>query len=186
MKKTFIATLMLIALAATLAAQQEERRPFPGHPCPHPITITIKGETQAPTPDPGAFGSTLYPLVSGSLWNQTAVNKAFGTTFHFPAPPKECCLMTKGTLVLTLKALQGGGINSPTSWNDNLVVFNGSNKFYNVRVWPQASSVATGATETLTINIPPSVLATGFFSLYVEDDTAVVRAHLTLEGCCLK
>ena len=53
------------------------------------------------------------------------------------------------------------------------------------RVWPQGHSVATGQTETLAITIPGNVLAIGFFNLYVEDDTAVVSAVLTLEGCCL-
>jgi hypothetical protein len=44
----------------------------------------------------------------------------------------------------------------------------------------------TGGFTTHTVSIPQSVLATGFVSLYVEDDTAVVSAVLSLEGCCLK
>lgn len=185
MKKTFVATLLVVALAATVVAQ-EERHPGPSMACPHPVQIVIRGESHPPTPDAGAFGPTLFPLVKASQWNQTAINKAFGTTFHFPAQPKECCVMTKGTLVVTLKALEGGGPNSSTSWNDDIVVFNGTDKFYNKRVWPQTGTVKTGETETLTIPIPANVLATGFFNLYVEDDTAVVSAVLTLEGCCLK
>jgi len=185
MKKTLIAMLMLTALAATLAAQ-EERVLLPGHPCPHPVKISIVGESKPPTPDPADFGGTLYPLVAGSQWNQTAVNKQFGTTFHFPAPPKECCLMTRGVLVVTLKALQGGGVNSATSWNDDIVVSRGAHIIYNKRIWPQGSAVATGATTVHTITLGPGDLATGVLSLRVEDDTAVTSAHLTLEGCCLK
>jgi len=186
--KRFAIALILVSIAGALAAQ-EARIDLPGHPCPHPVRIVIEGEKHPPTPDPAAFGSTLFPLVTGSQWNQTAVNKAFGTTFHFPAPGqgKECCLMTEGTLVVTLKALQGGGINSPTSWNDDIVVFSPlTNKFWNKRAWSQTNAVNTGDTETLTIPIPASALQTGIVNLYVEDDTAVVSAHLELKGCCLR
>lgn len=193
MNRKVIATCLIAATAllmpgASLLAQQEMRvpGPIPGpiQPCPRPVHNVIHGQAQAPAPDPAAFG-TLYSAVTGSQWNQTATDKGFGTTFRFPAKPKECCLMTKGTLVVTLRALQGGGLNSASSWNDDIVVFNGANKFYNQRIWPQGSAVATGQTITLTIPIPSNVLSTGFFNLYVEDDTAVVSADLTLDGCCV-
>jgi len=184
MKKVLIAAVMFTAFAATLAAQ--EKRVDGEVLCPMPIHITIKGESHPPTPDPKDFGPKLAPLVAGSQWNQTAVNKAFGTTFHFPPHEKPCCAWTRGTLVVTVKALQGGPKDSSTSGNDDLEIFSGGSAVpgFSQRIWPTGAT--TGQTRTITLNIPPNILAKGEFSLYVEDDTAVISADLTLEGCCLR
>ena len=183
MKQVLATAMMFTALAAPLAAQEFEPRPGPPMSCPHPITGTIDAEKHPPTPDPADFGPKLAPLVSGSQWNQTAVNKAFGTTFHF-RKPHDCCVWTKGTLVVKLKALQGGPKGSPTSANDGVSIISGGVSVTGQTPWPNGTT--TGATTTLTFNIPPNILAKGEFSLYVEDDTAVLSAHLTLQGCCVK
>lgn len=174
-----------VAFAQAPAAVSEET--YSGKPvvsCPRPIVLDIQGEKTPPTQDPSDLPANLIPLTAGSAWNQTAINKAFGDTFHF-RPPGECCVWTKGTLTMEVKALQGGPAKSSTSANDGVTVY--SNK---VVVPPQVSpwitGVATGATKTLTFNIPASALALGKISFYVEDDTAVVWAHLHLEGCCIR
>lgn len=182
-KKSLVAGIVLTGLlSAGLVMGQEVRRPGPPVPCPHPITITINAGSSAPTPDLTQFpaGSN----VAGSVWNQTAINKHFGHTFHFPAPGRECCIMTSATLRVTVKALQGGGKGSPTSANDSISILSGG--VVALQQSPWLNGVATGATTTLSFNIPANVLATGQFSLYAEDDTAVVSAQLVLTGCCLK
>ncbi len=182
-KKSLVAGIVLTGLlSAGLVMGQEVQRPGPPAPCPHPVTITINAGSAAPAPDLTQFpaGSN----VAGSVWNQTAINKHFGHTFHFPAPGRECCIMTSATLRVTIKALQGGRKGSPTSANDSISILSGGVSVLQQSPW--LNGVATGATTTLSFNIPASVLATGQFSLYAEDDTAVVSATLVLTGCCLK
>jgi len=181
--------LLTCLLAAGSAVAQEERRPGPPVACPHPVTLVITNPPPvAPAPDPADFGPPLASAVAGSVWNQTAVNKAFGHTFHFPAPVRgECCLMTKGTLEVTIKCLQGGPAGSATSANDYVELVQGAASVpgYTPKAWPTGCS--TGAVHNVMINnIPASILSTGRVSFYVEDDTAVLSAKLTLEGCCLK
>ncbi|HEX3581770.1 MAG TPA: hypothetical protein VH087_08400 [Thermoanaerobaculia bacterium] len=188
MKRNFIAIAVSMLVAAAAAAQMPAPVPrFDPEPphvlCPHPIVLDIQGEKSAPAQDPTDLPAALIPLTAGSQWNQTAINKAFADTFHFPMD-KQCCAWTKGTLTMQVKALQSGPSTS-TSVNDAVTVY--SNK---VAVPPQAvpwtTSVTAGQTKTLTFNIPASALALGKVSFYVEDDTAVVWAHLHLEGCCIR
>jgi hypothetical protein len=189
MKRIVIAVVTLFFIAGALAAQVPNagEGTYPGRPvvmCPRPVSLDIQGEKSPPTQDPTDLPANLIPLTAGSIWNQTAINKGFANTFHF-RPPGECCVWTKGTLTMKVKALQGGGSGSPTSANDGVTVF--SNKvIVPPQVSPWSSGVATGATKTLTFNIPTSALALGKVSCYVEDDTAVVWAHLHLEGCCIR
>ena len=93
--------------------------------------------------------------------------------------------MTSGTLRVNVKALQGGPRGSATSANDSISIISGGVVVSQQSPW-YTTGVATGATATLTFTIPANILAKGEFSLYAEDDTAVVSAHLTLSGCCLK
>ena len=181
MKK--VLAVIVFAAAATALSAQEAR--IDAVPCPHPIHTVIKADQHPPTPDPADFGPKLAPLVQGSQWNQTAINKAFGTTFHFPHEG-ECCVWTRGTLVITIKALQGGPKGSPTSANDGIDIISGGSSVPSLGqpAWPGGAT--TGQTRIVTINIPANILANGKFSLYVEDDTAVLSATLTLEGCCLR
>lgn len=179
-----ISFVLSCLLVAGLAIAQEELRPGPPVPCPHPVTQVITNPPGGPTPDPVDFGAI---GVAGSMWNQTAVDKHFGHTFHFPAPGRECCLMTKGTLEVTIKCLQGGPAGSASSGNDYVELVQGGASVagYSPKAWPTGCS--TGAVRTLVINnLPASILNTGRVSVYVEDDTAVLSAKLTLQGCCLK
>lgn len=181
---SFVLSCLLVA--GSIVAQ-EERKPGPPVACPHPVTLVITNPPGAPTPDPLDFGSTAS-AVAGSTWNQTSANKGFGHTFHFPAPGRgECCLMTKGTLEVTIKCLQGGSPGSSTSGNDYVELMEGGHSVpgYSPKAWP--TGCTTGAVHNVVIsNIPASILSTGHASFYVEDDTAVLSAKLTLSGCCLK
>ena len=173
--------LVLSVLVATVAAAQE-RMPAPQVYCPHPIVLDIKGESSPPTQDPADLPANLIPLTAGSVWNQTAIDKAFAHTFHFKLPG-ECCIWTKGTLTMEVKALESGP-NKSTSVNDGVTVF-GNKVIVPPQVSPWTTAVHAGDTRPLNFNIPAGVLAHGMVSFYVEDDTAVVWAHLHLEGCCI-
>jgi len=172
-------------LAAGSGFAQEERRTDLGRqvPCPHPTKLVISGHNPA-TVLAGEIPSTSMAQFAGSVFNQTQADKAFGYTFTFPVCPKECCLWTTGYLTVTFKALQGGPANSPTSANDLVSIWvNGAVVVPSQKIW--AGAVATNATRTTTFAIPGSSLAHGHVTLLLEDDTAVVSAVLTLEGCCV-
>src|SRR5258708_29417948 len=103
---------------ASAVLAQESMRTGPPTACPHPVSQVLQGGSGLSSADPLDFGSI---SVSGSVWNQTQVNKHFGHTFHFVSPgPRECCLMTKGSLEVQVKCLQGGGPNTSTSHNDDI------------------------------------------------------------------
>jgi len=177
MKKVFI-VIVTVVMAGSLAAQEAR---VDGVACPHPYTTVIHGNQHPPAPVLSDFPPNIG--VTGSVWNQTAVNKHFGHTFQFPSP-KDCCLMSYGQLVITIKALQTGKFGTSTSGNDAINLFSGGVSFANQNAWP--SGATAGQTRPVTFTIPANILAKGEFSLYVEDDTAVVSADLTLRGCCIK
>src|SRR5882724_673667 len=121
-RRPLITTLTVaFLLTAGSAFAQELRLATVPVACPHPVSVTLSAPPPSPpTPDSHDFSGTLAAAVLNSVGNQTAINKSFGHTFHFPAPDpgKECCLMTKGTLTVTVKCLQGGSKGSSTSAND--------------------------------------------------------------------
>ncbi len=86
-KSSLTASIVLTSLlVAGSAFAQEQRIAGPPIPCPHPVTLTIAAPPPTPpTPLPDGFAPGLTAAVAGSVWNQTAVNKAFGHTFRFPA-----------------------------------------------------------------------------------------------------
>jgi len=182
-----IASTLLIGLLAGNSgfAQEEQRTPLGRQvPCPRPTKLVISGHNPA-TVLAGEIPATSMAQFAGSIFNQTQPNKSFGYTFSFPVCPKECCLWTTGYLTVTFKALQGGPKGSPTSANDLASIWvNGAAVVPSQQIWG-GGPVATGATKTTTFAIPGSSLSHGHVTLLVEDDTAVVSAVLTLEGCCL-
>ena len=192
-KKALIAIVVSIAtLAGPIAApliaqeaapQQDARIAIPLVPCPRPYSTVIQGANGAPAPDAADLGPA-YATSVGSQWNQTAVDKHFGHTFRFPTT-KDCCLITSGTLTIKVKALQGGPPNSATSANDSFTLFSNGVNISQQQPWKN-TGVATGATATLTFNVPANVLATGKVSIYGQDDSAFISADLRLQGCCIK
>ncbi|HEV2719250.1 MAG TPA: hypothetical protein VG323_04460 [Thermoanaerobaculia bacterium] len=181
--------VIFLVIVSTAVAQEERRILATPLPCPHPIALTITAPPPSPpTLDPHDFLGTLGTAVAGSVWNQTQPNKGFGHSFHFPAPlpGKDCCLMTKGTLIVTVKALQGGPKGSSTSANDFVEVVQAGHSVPGLAQQPFPNGATTGQIATVTIQIPQNILSTGVVSFYVEDDCAVLKAELRLEGCCLK
>jgi len=179
----FIVALLIVSSAMA----QEERRAGPQIPCPHPIVLNIKAPPPSPpTLDPADFAGAVGAAAAGSVWNQTQPNKSFGHSFHFPHPGRECCLMTKGTLIVWVKALQTGKPGSASSANDWVELIHNGQSIPGTGQQPFAGGATAGQTGMVTINVPASILATGTVSLYVQDDTAVTMAELRLEGCCLK
>jgi len=185
-KNLTIASLLFAGLLAiTSGFAKEERRSDLGRPvpCPHPTKLVVNGHNPA-TIIPAEIPAASVAALAEPAFNQTQIDKAFGYTFTFPVSPKECCLWTTGYLTVTFKALQGGPANSSTSANDLVSIWvNGSLLSPSQKIW--SGAVATGATKTTTFAIPGSSLTHGHVTLLVEDDTAVVSAVLTLEGCCL-
>lgn len=181
-KQSIVTSFAIAALlvAGSVLAQVDRIAPGPLVPCPYPISQIIKGNAAPPASDPADLPPNTN--VAGSAWNQTAINQHFAHTFRFPT--KDCCAYTKGTLIVTVKALQGGPKGSPTSVNDSVNVYSAGTNVGQQQPW--ISGVTTGATTTLTFNIPQNVLNSGHLTLYVQDDTAVVSADLRLEGCCIR
>lgn len=155
----------------------------PVMPCPYPYNQTFTSGPQA-TPIAAQFPAGLQAAIAGSVWNHTAINRQFGHTFSFPSQ-RECCLITSGKLEVTIKALQGGGANSSTSANDAVhVIVNGASATYQ-QPW-LTTGVATGDTQPVYFTLTAAQLASGNISIYVQDDSAVVSARLTVSGCCTR
>jgi len=193
MRIKFTATFLLILLAGgSLLAQEARARPQAGRPyvpalvipCPFPTKLTIPGGTTPPAPVLAQFPAAWHPNIAGSTWNQTVADKHFAHTFTFPAQPRVCCLMTKGVLTVTIKALQSAGAGGAASANDAVHVTSGGTVVASQQPW-LTTGVTAGTVATVTFPIPANVLSTGMVSFYVQDDVAVVSASLTVEGCCL-
>lgn len=186
-----IVLFVIVFTASALFAQEAQRAiavPHPVHPvvpvqCPSPYTQTFNNGPTA-TPVVAEFPASLQAAIAGSVWNQTVVNKHFGHTFTFPSQ-RECCAMTKGTLEVTIKALQGGGVGSSTSVNDAVHAIANGAIFASKQPW-LLTGVATNATATATFPLTATELANGKISFYVQDDSAVVSAKLTVSGCCIR
>lgn len=207
-----IASILLIVLfAAGLSQAQQAQKIGPDKdddnkehslPCRQDKTvINAQGPTGKANLDRSDFPDNFSPTVWNALenpatnaFNQTVADQAFAYTFKFPAWTNsgKCCRCIEGaTLTVKLKALIGGGINSASSWNDDVVVYSSlapgpAHQVVFQRIWPQGASVATGQTEILTFKIPCKYLTNGHLSFYVEDDTAVLSAQLSLSRCCLE
>src|SRR5882724_4219423 len=207
-RNLIIAIALLTGMLGTgLGQTQEERRDDDKEnalPCKQErVAINGQGPTGKVNLDRSDFPDDFNPTTWAALenpttnqFNQTRSDQGFAYTFKFPAwsnsNKKECCRCTEGaTLTVKFKALQGGGINTPSSWNDDVVVYSSlapgpAHQVLFQRIWPQTAAVATGQTETLTFKIPCKYLSNGHLSIYVEDDTAVLSAELSLSRCCLE
>ncbi len=196
---------LLAAAAATLlaamAAQAQtadapaEARLAPGGQggaCPHPVNITQFKNSGPAQPDPSQFPAAyqtggLHGGLRGSTYNQTVNDKWFGRTFQVPHSDKLCCQYRNAVLVVTYKVVGGGAANDGTRvyWGPggaNQIVANGADAAGHI--W--SSPPAIGQTVTHTFVIPANVVAGGKFSLWAQDDTAVVSTRLTVTGCCVE
>ncbi|HEV7238145.1 MAG TPA: hypothetical protein VGQ36_02815 [Thermoanaerobaculia bacterium] len=188
-----IAVLFLIVFAASALLAQEGRpaaqelQAVPPHPgivaCPFPYSQTF---TNGPTPTPikAEFPAALQAAIVGSVWNQTVADKHFGHTFSFPSQ-RECCLMTSGKLEVTIKALQSAPPNDSASGNDAVHAIANGAVFQSQQPW-LTSGVTAGAVKTVWFTLTAAQLANGKISFYVQDDSAVLSARLTVSGCCIR
>lgn len=186
LRKSIVLSLVLLATQSVLA--QEGRRAFPVRPpmpCPHPYSQTLTGGSSAPTPVLADFPASVHAGLAGAVWNQTATNKHFAHTFRFPALTGNCCLIAKGTLTVTIQALNSGGQGSSAANNDAVNVYSNGALIGQQQPWLN-TGVTAGTTATVTIPIPATALATGMVSFLVQDDSAVQSAQLAIEGCCLR
>jgi hypothetical protein len=181
MKRILFATAIFILSVAGSLIAQDTRIPLETR-CPFPTTLTIAGGTVA-APVIAEFPANTQAAIVGSAWNQAAANKAFGHTFRFPVRPRECCVITKGTLVVNVRALQDATSGGADAGNDGANLYSGGALVTGQTIW--TPPVNAGQTKSLTFNLTAGALATGLLSIYVQDDTAVVSAQLVVEYCCL-
>jgi hypothetical protein len=187
--------LILIPLVTLPLAAQDERRAIQSPPvyvpnvsCPKPITQTVTAPPpSSPTLSATDFSGTLGNAVAGSTWNQTKADKGFGHSFTVPSPGKECCIWTRATLIVKVKALQAGTAGmTGASVNDWVQLVKNGASVAGTGQQPFSGGATVGQTATVTINVPQNVLNSGVISFYVQDDTAVQSAELRLEGCCIR
>jgi hypothetical protein len=180
--------IVLLTMTTSLFGQTAERIPtptpieLPATRCPFPRTLTVPGGKVA-SPVASDFPVVIRPLIAGSVWNQTAINKAFGHTFRFPVMPRQCCLWNQATLTVNVKALQESPKGGANASNDSVNVYSGGVAIGQQLPWTNGAH--KNDTKTLTFQINAPSLTTGMISIYVQDDTAVVSADLVLTGCCL-
>ncbi len=144
-----------------------------------PPTQVITSQGPA-TPVVSEFRADQKLLIPGSTFGHTQVNKSFGHTFSFK-PPSECCVYTRGTLTVDIKALSSGPPGSATAANDGMSLQSGGIPV-GASVSPWSAGVVAGALKTVTFSVPANVIATGMVSFFVQDDTSVIKAVLTLGG----
>jgi len=201
MKNLNIIIVLLSLLLTTSFGQTQEaaREDSKEHSLPcrlESTTVNGQGPTGKVNLDrsdfPDNFDPVHWPLLQNpatNKFNQTAIDQWFAYTFHFPVSEKECCRCVDGAkLTITFKALQTGGPDG-ASGNDIVYLLSSlapgpSHKVLSQFIWPGQHATA-GQTETLTFQIPCKYLTNGHFSIFVEDDTAVTSAQLTLSRCCL-
>ena len=83
MKKMFIVTMFFTAILAVGSLAAQEARYVDGVGCPHPYSITIKGNSHPPAPDLADFQPNAG--VTGSVWNQTAHGRLLQVIFVYVA-----------------------------------------------------------------------------------------------------
>ena len=190
-RKTLTLACVLVLSHSLLAQEALQRRPYVDPvkptPCPHPYTQTLNGgPTGASSFVAAEFPANVQSAIAGSVWSQTQADKHFAYTFRIPGKG-ECCIATSATLTVTLRALSTGPAGSATSVNDAVHLFSGGAIVPGLSQQPWLPGIPpTNPNQTVTIQIPPNVLATGLVSFYVQDDASVTGATLTVTGCCLR
>lgn len=180
-----LATAFLLTAGSVFAqgvSAGEGRGPDQSRPCSSfPPTQVITSQGPA-TPVVSEFRADQQLLIPGSTFGHTQVNKSFGHTFSFKKP-SECCVYTSGTLTVDIKALSSGPPGSSTSANDGMALMSGGAAVAASQTpWSAPTGVIANALKTITFTVPANVIATGMVSFFVQDDTSVLKAVLTLGG----
>lgn len=158
--------------------------------CPNPQQITLTVPQSGTGPSPASPTVSDFPAasagwpVNGSLFNQPQSDKPFGHTFNFRPPSGQCCQYADGVLTVTYKALAADANNDAGGpFRNGSPLGNMTPTGYNY-LWGN-SPVAVGTVVTKSYPIPASWIATGRVSFGAQDDSAVLKATLQINGCCL-
>jgi hypothetical protein len=177
-------------------AQEDRAMPgIAGKECPRPFITHTKQIQPLPSFNPQdmpTWGTHANQGVGG-----TKVNTWSGVSFDWRKQIDQCCLVTNARLTVTFKALQVSSCGPPTpstSANDQWSIVSGAAVTSGVN-WVSGPHPAPGSfwcpglpgvtTATAVVDVTnPSVLNSGHFSVFVEDDTEIVSASLVITECC--
>lgn len=176
-----VAALFLATAFATAGTLGQKATPLQ---CPTPRHVTLTAST--PSANMADFPANCSAGYEQNLGGGTP-NRCYIHTFDLPTPSEFCCQCVeskKNFLTIRYKALQGGPVNSPSSWNDTVAIYPGG--LSATKLYAQGSAVATGQTGTKTIRVTCAMLAHNRLSFLVQDDTSVTSATLDVDLCCVK
>ncbi len=191
MKNSMISRLAAIAMIATTGIAQVQAQD--ARRCPNPISTQQIVLTQANYQPNQGFGPLPPNTVLASGPNDTAINKFFRHRFVVRLPGR-CCQILSATLTFTVRAnQQASGPAAADAGNDSWSL-RGANgaaipgvPAMNGMIWP--AGTPAGTTRPITVTLNAQALAylnsSGGIGLIVQDDTAVQRAVLTVNTCCL-
>ncbi len=158
-------------------------------PCPAPFTTTLDATVpQIVTTDFSAAQLANYQ----QALNSHVANMPYAHTFVWK-PNTCCCVATSATLTIVMRSIQGGASATSADAGNDLFAVVGFGGVALVPSAPVYAGVARPfpANTTVTKVVPISGSALNklntehTLSFFVEDDTSIVSATLTLSGCCL-
>ena len=188
MKKSIGAAAMLsLLLVSNAALAQRADKPGGRMLCPRPTVETL-GLKAAPTPDSADFPT---PLPTGQLAagvNETAINHTFRHTFKWN--DHGCCQIMSATLTIVTKSLQAATtLQVSDARNDTYGITHNGVTAGGQSGYLYSGPAAAGTVKTTTIALNATSLAnmnaTGRLSFSVQDDSAVQKAVLRIERCCI-
>lgn len=188
MKKLNIGAVMALSiLSASTALAQEGRRPGEPMLCPRPTSEQI-GLKEVATPIAQDFSSIANSAMQAVV-NDTGINKFFRHSFQWR--DQRCCQIVSATLTVVTRANQAGTtMNASDARNDAIGIAgqNGASIAGNGG-YLYSGPVPAGHVTTTTIVLNAAALArmnsTNRLSFYVQDDSAVTKAVLTIQRCCV-
>lgn len=180
-----ISSLAMLIFSGAANSQQRVERPI-SRPimCPAPMHINLT----APNPVAATPFTADFPSVSAAVepnFGGTTINRHFRHTFRWK-PITKCCQYLRGTLTLKYKALsRGQSSRSSDAGNDAWNIYKGGTRLGGGKIYTSFPFPA-GTTGTKTIPLTPAMLAGNRLSFFVQDDTSITSAKLTLSACCVK
>ncbi len=167
---------------------------FPQQPqalqtCPMPLN------TRVDATDYSILEDDMHPRwTTGNGLNGTSINTFYAHTFRWETQQDDCtcCQITRAVMSVTFEALfPGNSQTSSDAGNDSFHITSSGGTIVQSgisgtgRVWT-TWPFNTGNTITKTVVITnQAILNSGHLSFFVEDDTAITAASLTIQGCCV-
>ena len=155
-------------------------------PCPNPMSEVFNANT------PGIVNADFNAVQMANAQQAlgyTVRNKGYMHTFAW-TPKLKCCQVVSAVLKIEFKSLQNATQHGSNADNDYFhLMGNGGVAFpgYSSLIFTSPSSAGTVVTKS--INITGAALAylnvNKRISIYVQDDTSVLKAELHLVICCL-